>query len=51
VIRYFDEILDLIIDCGKTPGEKPSTIVDASGEQITVIREGAIASEEIFSAL
>jgi L-threonylcarbamoyladenylate synthase len=51
VIRYFGREIDLVIDSGKTPGGKPSTIVDASGENILILREGGISSEEIFAAL
>lgn len=51
LIRYFRDALDLIIDCGKTPGGKPSTIVDASGEKIRVLRAGAVSTEEVFAAL
>jgi len=42
VIRYFGERIDIIIDKGKTPGGKPSTIVDSTTVPIKVIREGVI---------
>jgi L-threonylcarbamoyladenylate synthase len=51
VAGSFDEKIDLVIDCGKTPGGKPSTIVDASEERIIILREGQIPSEEILAAL
>jgi L-threonylcarbamoyladenylate synthase len=51
VIRYFGDALDLIVDCGKTPGGKPSTIVDASGQKIRFLRAGAISIEDVFNAL
>lgn len=51
VIRYFGDSLDLIIDCGKTPGGKPSTIVDASGQKIRFLRAGAISIEDVFNVL
>lgn len=51
VIRYFGDAIDLIIDCGTTPGGKPSTIIDASEEKIQILRAGAISAEEIFAAL
>ena len=51
VIRYFGDALDLIIDCGKTPGGKPSTIVDASGQKIRFLRAGAISIEDVFNVL
>lgn len=43
VIKYFGEKIDLIIDGGKTPGGLPSTIVDAAGKSIKIVREGVIA--------
>ncbi|MDH4233334.1 MAG: L-threonylcarbamoyladenylate synthase [Nitrospirota bacterium] len=49
VSRYFGDVVDLIVDCGKTPGGKPSTIVDASEEKIRILREGAVPKEEIFA--
>ena len=42
VFEYFGECIDLIIDGGNTPGGLPSTIVDATGGELKVIREGAI---------
>lgn len=48
VIRYFGAGLDMLIDGGKTPGGKPSTIVDVTGEAIKILRPGAVPSEEIF---
>lgn len=49
VIEYFGEGLDLIVDGGRTPGGRPSTIVDVTGEEIRIVREGAISSGEIFT--
>ncbi|MBI4844069.1 MAG: threonylcarbamoyl-AMP synthase [Nitrospirae bacterium] len=40
IIRYFGEMIDLIIDGGKTPGGKPSTIVDVTVSPMRVLREG-----------
>ena len=51
VLRYFGDVLDLIIDCGKSPGGKPSTIVDASEEKVLFLREGAVPKEKVFAAL
>ena len=42
VIRYFGEELDMVIDGGRTAGGLPSTIVDAAGESIKIVREGVI---------
>lgn len=47
VVRYFGDSLDLIIDGGRTPGGKPSTIADVSGDGLNIVREGIIPAEEI----
>lgn len=51
VAGYFGDMLDLIIDSGKTPGGRPSTIVDASGGEVRIVRAGVISPEELFAAL
>ncbi|MBI4849323.1 MAG: threonylcarbamoyl-AMP synthase [Nitrospirae bacterium] len=43
VVKYFGEKIDLIIDGGKAPGGKPSTIVDVTVVPPVVLREGRIA--------
>lgn len=48
--RYFDDELDLIIDDGPTPGGLPSTIVDVEGDEIKILREGAIEKELLIAA-
>ena len=47
VYTQLGEKVDLIIDGGKCPGGKESTVVDVTGEQVVVLREGAISREEI----
>lgn len=42
VKRVFRGKVDLIVDGGKTPGGKPSTVIDLTGEKPRLIREGAI---------
>nr|MBI3611882.1 threonylcarbamoyl-AMP synthase [Nitrospirota bacterium] len=42
--------VDAILDGGLTPGGRPSTVVDVSGE-IRVLREGPIASAQILAVL
>ena len=37
---------DLIIDAGRLPDSKPSTVVDLT--VLTIVREGAVAREDIF---
>ncbi|MEW6162211.1 MAG: L-threonylcarbamoyladenylate synthase [Nitrospirota bacterium] len=43
VIGYFGDKIDLVIDGGPTPGGLPSTIVDVTGKEIKILREGAIS--------
>jgi len=47
VIRYFGDKIDLIFDGGSTTGGLPSTIVEVTGDEITILREGAISTESI----
>lgn len=39
--------IDLVIDGGRCPGGKESTVVDVTGETPVVFREGAISREEL----
>ena len=43
--------IDLIIDGGKTPGGVPSTLVDCTTSELTVLRLGPISLEELMSTL
>jgi L-threonylcarbamoyladenylate synthase len=43
--------IDLVIDGGKTPGGVPSTLVDCTTPELTVLREGPISLEELRSVL
>jgi len=43
--------IELIIDGGKTPGGIPSTVVDCSTSQPTILRVGPISAEQIFSTI
>jgi L-threonylcarbamoyladenylate synthase len=47
----FPEGLDLIIDGGAAPGDKPSTVLDVSGPGARLIREGPISSSTLRQAL
>jgi L-threonylcarbamoyladenylate synthase len=44
------EAVDLVIDGGRCPGGRPSTVVDCSVEPPRVVREGAISREELVRA-
>jgi L-threonylcarbamoyladenylate synthase len=43
--------VDLVVDGGETPGDRPSTIVDCTGQAPRLLREGPISMEAIRQAL
>jgi len=47
VCSQFGDKIDLIIDGGRCPGGRESTIVDVTGETPVILREGAISREEL----
>lgn len=47
VMNYFGDKIDLLVDGGSTSDSLPSTIVDVTGEEIKILREGAIGRESI----
>ena len=47
VYSQFGDSIDLIINGGRCPGGRESTIVDATGETLVILREGAIAGEAL----
>jgi len=48
VLDYFDGKIALLIDGGTLEGKKGSTIVDATGDRLKLVRDGAVPSSEIF---
>jgi L-threonylcarbamoyladenylate synthase len=50
VYAQLDGRVDLIIDGGRCPGGRESTIVDLTGKTPRVLREGAISRKELKSA-
>ncbi|OGP15521.1 MAG: threonylcarbamoyl-AMP synthase [Deltaproteobacteria bacterium GWA2_54_12] len=48
VAGYFNGSISLLIDGGRLKGTAGSTIVDATGDALKLIREGEIPSHEIF---
>lgn len=42
VVDYFGADVDLLIDGGQTPGGLPSTIADATGGEVIILRHGAL---------
>ena len=51
VFAQLNSRIPLIIDGGKTPGGVPSTVVDCSGSQPVIIRDGPISLNEILAAI
>ena len=49
VLSQLSGRIDLILDGGITPGGVPSTVVDCSGAELQVLREGPISKDEILS--
>ncbi|PIR83729.1 threonylcarbamoyl-AMP synthase [Candidatus Kaiserbacteria bacterium CG10_big_fil_rev_8_21_14_0_10_51_14] len=43
--------IDLVIDTGELPSQKPSTVVDMTGDRPLIVREGAIAAPELWNAI
>jgi L-threonylcarbamoyladenylate synthase len=50
-IRLFEGKVDLIVDGGKTEGLLPSTVVDLTGEEPRLVREGAISALRLIEFL
>src|SRR4030095_1924386 len=48
---YFGEAIDLIVDDGDAKTHRPSTVVDASGLEPKLIREGVLSWREITEKL
>ncbi len=49
IIACFGSSVHTVVDSGKTPGNTPSTIVDVTGSEIRIVRQGIISSEAIIS--
>ena len=51
VVASLGSLVDLVIDGGTTPGGKPSTIADLRGPQPRLIRDGAVAWDDVGETL
>lgn len=51
VLAQLDGRIALVLDGGRTPGGVPSTVVDCSGSEVRILREGAVSAAEIERAL
>lgn len=43
--------VDIVVDGGMTPGDKPSTILDLTSEELWILRSGPVTGEQIVKAL
>jgi L-threonylcarbamoyladenylate synthase len=50
VAKALGDAMDLILDGGRTPGGRSSTVVRCDARSFTVLREGAVPTEEIVRA-
>lgn len=51
VLAYFEDSIDVLIDGGRLTAERPSTVVDVTGERPALIREGAIEAKDFSDLL
>lgn len=51
VYEQLEGRIPMIIDGGETPGGVPSTLVDCTGDEIQVLREGPISKEQLLKAI
>ena len=50
VLKQIPEI-DFVVDAGETKGDLPSTVIEVLDKEVKLIREGAIAFEEILKVI
>jgi L-threonylcarbamoyladenylate synthase len=43
--------VDIVLDGGRTPGDTPNTVLDASTDELWLIRRGAVTADAIRAAL
>ena len=51
VLNQLDGLIHLILDGGRTPGGRPSTVLDCTSSELKILREGPISWEAIQNAL
>lgn len=47
VMNYFSGKVNLLIDGGESPNQEGSTVVQAKGDEIKILRQGAIRADDI----
>jgi L-threonylcarbamoyladenylate synthase len=51
VATALGDLIDVLVDAGRTPGGAPSTVVDVAGSEPRLIRAGAISWNEVRACL
>ena len=51
VLTQLGNRIAMILDGGRTPGGVPSTLVDCTGDEIQILREGPISKETLLKAI
>lgn len=51
VIACFGSSVNAVVASGKTPGSTPSTIVDLTGKEVKIVRQGMIPQKDVFAAV
>ncbi len=51
VLAQLDGRIELVLDGGDTPGGVPSTVVDCTGDSISILRQGAIEAQKLWQVL
>ena len=51
VLAQLDGRIELVLDGGDAPGGVPSTVVDCTGSEIIILRQGAISAEQIWRVI
>jgi L-threonylcarbamoyladenylate synthase len=47
VVRTLGDLIDILVDSGRTPGGSPSTVIDLAGPEPRLVRAGAVSWEEV----
>ena len=50
-LRELDDLVDIVLDAGPTPGGVPSTVVEIINGEIRILREGPITLKDLMSVL
>jgi len=51
ILEHIGDKVDLILDAGKCKYGKPSTVIDATTDEVTIVREGIISKEKLYTEL